>query len=353
MSFNSNYNNTINLGNYEEFFILYMDNELSNEQMQMVDAFLLAHPDLQAEFDILAGTKLPAEEMILDKENLKADAMRLNTIDEELLLYIDNELPADRKKVVEFEIASNTNYRLQHQLLLQTKLDAKETIAYPNKEELYHRTEKILRIKIWMRIAAAIVVVATMSVLYFTSQTNQPVELPSVASSGQPVPHSMPGKHTTTEVALSKPVIADNPVAQEKSQVVKTASPEKTVPERELKNENLVAENTIAPMEYEPYMEKGTTSITGTTTIEAVTASYTPSKEIINTSAVTSVFDTRKTSTEAVNSTVTWYDIAGKKGSIKSFLRKATRLIERRTGIDAANGEDEELLIGALAVKLK
>jgi hypothetical protein len=41
-----------------------------------------------------------------------------------------------------------------------------------------------------------------------------------------------------------------------------------------------------------------------------------------------------------------------KRGSVKGFLRKATRLIERRTGINPTN-DDEELLIGAMAIKLK
>ena len=75
----------IHLGNYEEFFVLYMDNELSNEEMTQVDAFLIEHPDLQAEFEILAGTKLPAETFVINKEDLLADSMKLNTIDEELL----------------------------------------------------------------------------------------------------------------------------------------------------------------------------------------------------------------------------------------------------------------------------
>mgnify|MGYP003579474647 CR=1 FL=1 len=39
------------------------------------------------------------------------------------------------------------------------------------------------------------------------------------------------------------------------------------------------------------------------------------------------------------------------KGSVKGFLRKATRMIEKRTGIDATT--DGDLLIGVVAVKLK
>ncbi|HZH95226.1 MAG TPA: hypothetical protein VEY06_05040, partial [Flavisolibacter sp.] len=42
---------------------------------------------------------------------------------------------------------------------------------------------------------------------------------------------------------------------------------------------------------------------------------------------------------------------SNKKGSVRGFLRKATRFIERRTGINPVN-EDDELLIGVVAIKL-
>jgi len=166
MSFEPNDMNTIHLGNYEEFFILYMDNELSEEQVKMVDEFLLAHSDLKAEFEILMSTKLPLEKLSFDKKDLLADNMKQTLVDEELLLYIDDELPADKKKTVELGIASNKDYQLQHQLLLQTKLDSSEKIKYPNKKELYRRTEKRIPIKIWIRVAAAAVIAAIVGLLF-------------------------------------------------------------------------------------------------------------------------------------------------------------------------------------------
>jgi hypothetical protein len=45
-------------------------------------------------------------------------------------------------------------------------------------------------------------------------------------------------------------------------------------------------------------------------------------------------------------------ETVAKKGSVKGFLRKATRLIEKRTGFDPTN-ENGELLLGVVAVKLK
>src|SRR5438270_13618660 len=114
MSFN--HNDTIHLGNYEEFLILYMDNELNEQQRIMVEEFLSAHPDLQSELDILMSTKLPTDSISINKNELMSHHMKLSSVDEELLLYIDNELSSDRKKTVELEINSNKDYALQHQV---------------------------------------------------------------------------------------------------------------------------------------------------------------------------------------------------------------------------------------------
>ena len=58
----------IHLGNYEEFLILYMDNELSEDQRLAVENFLSQHPDLRGELELLMTTKLPVEELRMDKE---------------------------------------------------------------------------------------------------------------------------------------------------------------------------------------------------------------------------------------------------------------------------------------------
>ena len=65
----------IHLGNYEEYFILYMDNELSEGQMAMVDEFLVHHPDLRGEFELLMSTRLPMEEMNINKDELMSGMM--------------------------------------------------------------------------------------------------------------------------------------------------------------------------------------------------------------------------------------------------------------------------------------
>ena len=48
----------INRNNYEYFFLLYIDNELSVAEKNMVDVFLQQNTDLQPEFDALQNTLL-------------------------------------------------------------------------------------------------------------------------------------------------------------------------------------------------------------------------------------------------------------------------------------------------------
>jgi hypothetical protein len=53
--------NSININNYEEYFLLDVDNELSTTEKADVEKFVLQHPKLQDEFTLLHETKLEAE----------------------------------------------------------------------------------------------------------------------------------------------------------------------------------------------------------------------------------------------------------------------------------------------------
>jgi len=357
MSFNTNdTNTTINLGNYEEYFILYMDHELSAEQVKMVEAFLLLHPDLQAALELLMSTQLPAEDFSINKEALLAENMKMSAIDEELLLYVDDELPAEKKRIIELELASNKQYKLQHQLLLQTKLDVTEAIVYPNKEELYHRTERAVPFKLWMRIAAAVLVITTMGVLYFTSNDAASVP-PQMVTEANPTPRfNQPSlnQQKTPSTALQQNM-AVNRVEQRQNEVAAITNKKAVNNDVHFAAEqtNAIATNTVVnDIAIDHPSAKGTTAIDFNAATEVVTASFDPSEQILNTSPVTSVLSQRNT-INATATAVPQHAVASdnEKGSFKSFFRKATRLIERKTGIEPANDNDE-LLIGAVALKL-
>lgn len=62
----------INRHNYEEFFLLYVDNELSSEDRRMVEDFVQLHPDLNEELELLSQFKFTPDDGIVfdNKEEL-------------------------------------------------------------------------------------------------------------------------------------------------------------------------------------------------------------------------------------------------------------------------------------------
>lgn len=369
MSFNNNDNNSfITLANYEEFFLLYVDNELSDEERIAVDNFLLVHPDLQVEMDILLSTKLTTDEFSLeDKSSLHADSMKLNAIDESLLLYIDDELNDKEKKAVEKKIKENNEFGLQHQLLLKTKLDATETINYPYKSELYHRTEGRIT-PYWLRIAAAAIIVAGAGLLVYTNQSTtvnpnttvaiQPTKT-DTKNSIKPAAEKLSNQPSSTSVALQskyqakaekkvniKP--AEEVNQREEPLIIAKANKEIKTKEFAELPQKIEENDAVASNETKRNKEQPSN--------EVAIAQQQATKQTINNPDVTSSLAASYKPSElspkpAVERDVAMGEDNEKKSSLKGILRKATRFIERRTNIKATN-EDDELLIGVVALKL-
>jgi len=355
MSFEPNDMNTIHLGNYEEFFILYMDNELSEAQVKMVDEFLLANPDLKAEFEMLMSIKLPMEDFSLDKKDLLADNMKQTSVDEDLLLYIDEELPADKKRTVELEIASNKDYQLQHQLLLQTKLNPAEKIEYSNKKELYRRTERVIAMKVWMRVAAAVVIIAVGGLFYFKNSSH-PTAIDNsgnnIAQKKNPVLQNGTKK---IEPANSEAKFSDNSNIDQVA--VENPSPKNREQQSEKKIELKQEETSEQPLIAKTDVPQTEDVIQRNRTTDVMfdggkTMAMVEPKVSINKADVTSSLTNRINNSSGDSEEKFFASNNDRKGSVKGFLRKATRMIEKRTGIDPTN-ENGELLIGAVAINLK
>jgi hypothetical protein len=353
----------IHLGNYEEFFILFMDNELNKEQRQMVEDFLAAHPDLRGELELLMSTRLPVEEFDINKEELLSENMKVNSVDEDLLLFIDNELTDEKKKIIALELATNADYKLQLTGLMKTKLDADEIISYPNKAELYRRTERVFMLRTWMRVAAILLVLATFGVFYFSRNSTKHTDAIAAGNNAAVQKKneiSIPVNHAND----AQPMIVTTSAPKQKS-----ANEEKIIPTKEKKetiirhhentpsaNDDLVALNEPS----EKITERKTTDpidarlVTGSVIGSIVAENI--SKDSFNNPIVTSTdshpYIKEKATVRKPGDGEADVASNDRKGSVKGFLRKASRLIEKRTGIDPVN-DNGELLIGAVAVKLK
>ncbi|MER3464244.1 MAG: hypothetical protein C4329_07330 [Chitinophagaceae bacterium] len=356
MSSNSNHIN-ITHSNYEEYLLLYVDNELSPEQKAAVDAFLALHPDLQAELELLQSVVLPTEEITINKEDLFAERMSLNSIDESLLLYIDDELSFDEKSKLAAQIEENKITQAQYQLLLKTKLDKNEVIAYPNKEELYHHIKKRYE---WLQIAAAILILLAGAWFWTHSAQNGDRPVINVANANPIEPAKVVEENTTSITSTTNTTNTTSTTPVEQTLVaVKDTGPAThhivIASDNSAKNnvtnkigEHTTTNNAIAAVT--PAEIANNIPVQRTTTVDAVTVNNTipkTSEHILNTSLVTSPSVVRTTYKEPVTE-----ESNNSSGSpFKGLLRKATRFIERTTGIPTTN-ENNEVLIASVAVKL-
>src|SRR5947209_5008929 len=122
MSFKENdKKHMINSDNYEEFFLLYVDGELNEADRRQVDEFIIHHPHLKTELDILLSTRLSPDDITINKEELFSFSMNKIENEEQLLSFIDGEIYGDQKRKIEETINSGGSVKREYELLLKTK----------------------------------------------------------------------------------------------------------------------------------------------------------------------------------------------------------------------------------------
>ena len=363
--------------NYEEYFILYMDNELGSDDRRGVEAFVLQHPDLKEELDLLLQYKLLPDTEILfpGKEDLiKVNGetpITLTNYEEWLVLYIDNELKGGQRKAIEKFMADNPSVEKELALLQRSKLQP-EQIIFAGKEFLYRKEEKVRAVPVrWWRIAAAAVLLlgiglTTAIVVNKRSSGEEPiVKAAGTEKKTNPEnPVITPVKKENT--AINETAVADNagkvftPAVKQdnKNTVVKNNHPvvkdkiPVNIPSPVKKEEPVITDNNrpsnnLPQPLHNPNFNKNNVS-------DDAVAKNTPSIEISNpkesliTAPVTNVIPASYTNN---NNDASQLEEGGKNKKNRGFLRKLTRTFEKRTNMTAT--DDDRLLVGGLAFKLK
>lgn len=135
----------INRLNYENYFLLYVDGELSASEMQAVESFAAENDDLADELDMLLQTKLSDENNFVFENKstlLRTTSNHINAInyEERFLLFVDGEL-SDQAQIETLNFVSDhPQYQDAFDAIMQTKLED-ELILFPNKESLYRKEE--------------------------------------------------------------------------------------------------------------------------------------------------------------------------------------------------------------------
>ena len=145
----------INKTNYEAFFLLYADGELSAKEKAQVEDFVESHPELEEEFILINATTLDDNEILFPAH---ASLLRSETtgrsMEETMLLQLDGELHQEEAMELGKELAENASLNAEWNLLLQTKI-SDEAISFPGKEALYQREKGKLVSGNFFRLAVA------------------------------------------------------------------------------------------------------------------------------------------------------------------------------------------------------
>lgn len=372
---------TINRHNYEEFFILYLDNELSIGERRQVELFVQQHPDLGEELQMLQQTRLDVDASIVfeGKESLmqlpSLELINSHNYEEWLVQYVDNELNNEQNASVEIYAASNPAAGASLDILLQTKLQPDNSITFFNKESLYRREEPVRRIvpAMWWRIAAAVLLLIALTVGGFTffknkgttpgkglatNKESQKNTAPaSVEEKKEPVKDQLavtnPNSDQSTEVQSS--IQKEEQINSQKNnepilvkRIERSTNPVRKSVEDEVPVIAYVDNNRMGNDLPEPTYNPNMKGAPNSPEIADMNKSgLTNSLENISHPLVTSASLTSLKNTENPEEG----NEPENKTKFRGLLRKITRTFEKTTNIKATD-EDDRLLVAGLAIRL-
>jgi anti-sigma factor RsiW len=334
----------INRHNYEEFFLLYVDNELTAGQRKIVEAFVASNPDLQEEFDLIQQSTF-TDDVKLDEtfiSSLLKPVGEESTISEEqLLLYVDDELEADEKATVEKELVANTSLQKELQWLRRSQVTADTSIIFPDKSLLYKQAEpaRVFSMSITARrwSAAAAVVVLLGGAMWLMLDNNKATDNPAkFAAVDQPtIKKNSTNKSAPTPVkALEEPKefnhsTAKTELPQQQSAITtnnsfdattKTETANTTAVEQPIDIATTEVNSKIVENKFNVPSNNPTTSTVQPIADNISYASY--NNDVADEEEDVLLTDERQ-----------------RKSGIAGFLKKAKRTFERKTGIQSSSSE--------------
>ena len=154
----------INQHNYEHYFLMYIDNELSGEEMAAVNGFIMQHPNYANKLEALQQLKISPDTFIYEN---KFSLYKLSEQDEQCITYLENEMTNEEKASFESEISTDIYLQTNVKQWQATFITPPTTIEIdPNfKNSLYKKSAQIkplwatVTFKRWASVAAILVVV--------------------------------------------------------------------------------------------------------------------------------------------------------------------------------------------------
>ncbi|MEO5650898.1 MAG: hypothetical protein ABIR03_13380 [Ginsengibacter sp.] len=172
----------INLHNYEEFFLLYADNELPEREKYEVEVFVKQHTELEEEFNMIKLTiSSPDEKVRLADKSFLMKSKPLSFIndknyEEVFVLYHDDELSEEQKNETERFLSAHPELKVEFELIGKSKLIPEPFVVFPEKKMLYRKEKpgRVIPFIFWKSIAAAVFIGIGLwlAVSYFSAGEN-------------------------------------------------------------------------------------------------------------------------------------------------------------------------------------
>jgi anti-sigma factor RsiW len=206
--------------NYEEFFLLYTDNELSASERHEVERFVADHPDLREEWEALLQCRLSPDAHLSfpDRESLLKPELEGSAYTGTLLSYIDGELNEEGTLKIEAILHEQPLVANELAVLRQIVFHPDPGIVFPEKDRLY-RTERERRFipLPWIRagIAAAIAgAIALILLLPATRRQQAPVAVTHLPATINKVSPTVTPRPATALHSIERQPIKTRPVKQ-------------------------------------------------------------------------------------------------------------------------------------------
>ena len=347
--------------NYEEYFLLYIDNELTVEQMKQVELFVAENPDLEEELVMLQQSRLiPDDSVVFDDKRLlmkeESDSfINMNNYEEWLVSYVDNEVNEEQRIAVEKFAGRHPEVQEELNLFQQTKLQP-EKIFFSDKQVLYKREKARVVSMPWWRISVAAMLVLGAGIGLFSifnnraSTSNGAIarEVVKTETPASPANITSSKKDTSTQVAPARPAPERPNLAATSTNRAGNIRKRQVVGDKK-NNEPQLADNSTRPHVITP--EQIAVQPVQTKSPETAKVNDNAINDKINAPKIVdgSVTNPAVETPHVMYASNTDND---ENKRFRGFFRKASRIIERSTNVNP-NANDDRVLIGGMAINLK
>jgi hypothetical protein len=181
----------INQHNYEHYFLMYIDNELSAEERAAVNDFIMQYPKYANKLEALQQLKISPDTLIYEN---KFSLYKLSEQDEQCIVYFENEMTSEEKASFENKLSEHITLQSSVKQWQGAFLTTPTNIEIDSdfKNSLYKKSAQIkplwatVTLRRWASVAAILLVVIGVSLFnaknkqeasYFTNNNVGKIEL--------------------------------------------------------------------------------------------------------------------------------------------------------------------------------